>query len=240
MTCVKCSKVINNDESAVSCDSCARMVHRDCSDLSASELRVMDLKGKRVLKYYCEECQMGVKLVPKLIAKVESLKAELKQLQAMVANSRTLPDETIVEEIQERHYKANNIMIFNLPEDVENRSEKDSDMQKVRGTIKDITQDEPRVLKTFRVGKRNKNGFRPLKEVFQLHEDAMIVLRNKKEIKRDRKLFIEPDLTVMQLGVLNKLKSELKERKEKGENVAIRYKNGIPKILNLNLRGPTE
>nr|CAI5858889.1 unnamed protein product [Callosobruchus analis] len=71
MACVKCSKVINKDESAVSCDSCARMVHRDCSDLSDSELRVMDLKGKRVLKYYCEECQMGIKLVPKLIAKVD-------------------------------------------------------------------------------------------------------------------------------------------------------------------------
>nr|CAI5860343.1 unnamed protein product [Callosobruchus analis] len=191
------------------------MVHRDCSDLSASELRVMDLKGKRVLKYYCEECQMGIKLVPKLIAKVESLEAELKQLQAMVANSRTLPDETIVEEIQERHYKANNIMIFNLPEDVENRSEKDSDMQKVKDTKRYHKRHNarwPRVLKTFRVGKRNKNGFRLLKVVFQHHKDVMTVLRNKKEIKRDRKLFIELDLTVVQVGVLNKLKTELKER----------------------------
>nr|CAI5823155.1 unnamed protein product [Callosobruchus analis] len=68
MVCVKCKTRLSEDDSVLACDNCTRLVHRDCSGLSVSEFRVMDLKAKRLLKYYCDDCQMGVKLFPKFIA----------------------------------------------------------------------------------------------------------------------------------------------------------------------------
>ncbi|CAH2021131.1 unnamed protein product [Acanthoscelides obtectus] len=40
----------------------------------------MALKGKRLLKFYCDDCLLGIRLVPKLNQKVDNLIEELEKL----------------------------------------------------------------------------------------------------------------------------------------------------------------
>lgn len=49
----------------------ARISIEKCSGLNASALKVMDLKGGRNMKYYCGDCQMVIKLIPKLRAPID-------------------------------------------------------------------------------------------------------------------------------------------------------------------------
>ncbi|KAG5873467.1 hypothetical protein JTB14_007861 [Gonioctena quinquepunctata] len=80
MSCIKCN--VANNEPSLNCDSCERIVHvnSDCSGLNASELKVKTLKGKRTLRFLCEECLMGVRLVPKLMKKIDDLQEEVNKL----------------------------------------------------------------------------------------------------------------------------------------------------------------
>lgn len=53
----------------VSCDGCSRSVCKQCADLTSSEITVIELKGKRVMKFYCQSCLGGesVELFHKII-----------------------------------------------------------------------------------------------------------------------------------------------------------------------------
>lgn len=226
MVCANCEQTLK-DKDIIMCDSCSRAVHRECSDLNASELKVMDLKGKRVLRYYCEDCQAGIKLIPKLLTKVDQLEAELMLIKSQ-NQQPTLSEEIVISEIQERQKRASNVMFYNLPENL-------NDPQEVTTISKNITDiNDLKVMKAIRVGKANKNGARPLKVIFNSPDVALMVIRNKRKINTNRKIFIEPDMTPQQLINMNKLKDELRNRKTKGEKVAIKYTNGIPQITHLN------
>lgn len=74
MDYVEC-KITNNDH-FLNCDGCERYIHSksDCSGLNPAELEVLGPRGKRALKFYYEECQSGMRLIPKLIEKIEELK----------------------------------------------------------------------------------------------------------------------------------------------------------------------
>ncbi|KAG5895619.1 hypothetical protein JTB14_017728 [Gonioctena quinquepunctata] len=105
MNCAHCKE--NKDIPTISCDGCERPVHREqkCSG-NASELKVMDLKGGRNLKFYCGDCQMGVKLIPKLLASIDNMQAEINELKNKIDSSTTLwSEDRIIDEITEREKK---------------------------------------------------------------------------------------------------------------------------------------
>lgn len=52
MDCNKCK----TSQKAVTCDSCKKGYCKACSGLTASEIKVMELKERRVLKFYCKTC----------------------------------------------------------------------------------------------------------------------------------------------------------------------------------------
>nr|CAI5835954.1 unnamed protein product [Callosobruchus analis] len=119
MECMKCK--ITNNEPSFHCDSCDGLVHHDCSGLSTSELKVMTLRSRRILKYYCDECQLGLKLIPKLSKKLEQLTAEVEKLKASIAtppeNSTMQQDfEEVLNEIEERNSRRQNIICYGVAE----------------------------------------------------------------------------------------------------------------------------
>lgn len=226
MVCANCKQNLK-DKDIIMCDSCGRAVHRECSDLNASELKVMDLKGKRVLRYYCEDCQSGLKLIPKLLAKVDQLEAELLLMKSQ-NHHPVLSEEVIVTEIGERQKRASNVMLYNVPENTDDIHEVTTISRELTG-INDLN-----VVRAVRVGKPNKNGARPIKVTYQNPEVAMMVIKNKRKINKSRKIFVEPDMTPQQMITMKKLKDELQDRKNKGEKAVIKYTNGVPHIEHLN------
>ncbi|VEN44357.1 unnamed protein product, partial [Callosobruchus maculatus] len=129
---------------------------------------------------------------------------------------KSFSEETVITEVYERQKKANNLMFYNLAED-HNR-----DLDKAKELIKEITKTDIEIIKTLRIGKRNKNGARALKVVLQNHEDVMTVIRQKKNLNKERKVFVDIDMTNMQLDITKKAREELSRRRQNGEEVFIK------------------
>lgn len=224
MECIKCRCVDNR--SFLKCDGCERPVHSECSGLNASELKVMGLKGARLLKFYCEDCTIGVRLVPQLIKKLDDLHSEIEQMKRNSSeNEVSLPGDSILKEIDERQRRANNIMIFNMPES-------HNDVSKAKEIIKDLIKEDVCVEKAIRAGKPNKNGIRALKIKLNSSREAEKVIKAKKDVLKGRGLYVSADLTPMQSENIAKLKLEAERRKLNGESVAFKFIRGVPSIIN--------
>lgn len=76
MSCSKCHQ--SDKEKKIVCD---RLIHVVCAGLNVQELKVLILKdGKRTLRYSCDDCQERVRLVPKLLKKIDILEEKLYHL----------------------------------------------------------------------------------------------------------------------------------------------------------------
>nr|CAI5855667.1 unnamed protein product [Callosobruchus analis] len=101
----------------LSCDGWERPIHHDRSNLSASDLKVMALRSKRMLRFYWDDCLTGVKLVPTLIKKVDDLTKEVEKLKNSPVPAITSADyEELLREMEDRNSRKQNIIIYNLPE----------------------------------------------------------------------------------------------------------------------------
>ena len=229
MECILCKN--KGDEAMLYCDGCDRPVHRECSELSQTELRVMDLKGKRSLKFYCNDCSEGIKLVPKLYKKIDSLFAEVESLKSQIQNNICNNEESILNELHERQKRTNNLNINNLPEPSASK-ESLSDTEVVKNIFKEITNKDVKIIQSIRIGKENKNGARSLKFILSDPTDVINIIKNRNKIGRDKRIYINQDLTYKQRENMKKLWNELKQQKEKGKNdIFIKYIRGIPKIV---------
>lgn len=234
MECIKCKAVDNNP--SLSCDGCQRFVHRGCSDLNASELKVMDLRGKRLLKYYCEECLNGVRMVPALLKRIDDVEKLIEHMKnqsphSSVSSSPTQvsPIEDVINEIEERQRRKNNIIIFNMKETTS--VTESGDAIQVDSIIKEATNESLIVKKVFRIGKANKNGHRAVKVILTNHEDALKIIRGRRNVKCVQGITIETDMTACQIGYLKQLREKLNARKEAGETgLYIKYVDGTPRI----------
>ncbi|CAH1109118.1 unnamed protein product [Psylliodes chrysocephalus] len=144
----------------------------------------MELREKRLLNFFCDDCQEGSKLlheIPDLIAKIDDLQEEI-----MITKENT------INEIHERQRRANNSIMFNVPE----ASRQKTDFDTVKEIVSEIFQDLS-IVKTIRVGKKNKNGNRLLKVALRNSDDALSIAKNKKKMKKES--FLEVDLTIVQI-----------------------------------------
>lgn len=219
----------------VSCDSCARLFHKKpCSGLNASEIKVMELKGSRQLKFFCIDCQNGLKVVPQLIKAVDELRQEIDTLKRtpvmqippidpVPSGSPMLNEADVLVELQERQKRANNVMLFNVPEG--------NDTDQVKRIFSIMSErDSPRISDSLRIGKPNKNNSRGLRLTLDspLEVEKLVKLGHK---LKGENVYINFDLTSKERERNKLLLTEFRTRKGNGENVSIRYQNRIPNIV---------
>lgn len=58
-----------------------------------------------------------------------------------------------------------------------------------------------------------------------------MVVRNRRKINKNKRIYVDVDLTTLQRETLKRLREELKSRTEAGEKVRIKYFSSIPKIV---------
>lgn len=80
-------------------------------------------------------------------------------------------------------------------------------------------------VSSARIEIRNKNGCQSLRLTIESPEMVRLILRNRRELNRRSKVFLEADLTSKQRAEVNMLKFELKE------SLFLRYIKGIPKLI---------
>lgn len=56
-TCVKCCEKVEKDQ----CELCGRFLCRDCSNVTATEIRALELQSRHMLRFYCSSCQTFIK-----------------------------------------------------------------------------------------------------------------------------------------------------------------------------------
>lgn len=234
--CIVCNKNENDQNNLVSCDSCNRVLHKkDCSGLNSSEIRVMELKGPRQLKFFCKDCHEGFRQVPKLIALVGELQKEVEKLKSASpascshehSDGNPVNEEEMLIEFQDRQKRSNNVMLFNIPEG-------NDDKEEVSNIFSSLVSSPPEILHLSRVGKRNVNNARSLKVVLPSSLDVLNIVKNRSKLK-GRRIYVNFDLTPKQREAERTLYTQLKNRREKGEkNLSVRYRNGIPHIIQKN------
>lgn len=151
--------------------------------------------------------------------------------------------EDIISELNDRTRRAFNVLVYNIPEkktpDTKSRIEHDKALANklTQVTVPNVENK----LKVFRIGKPTKDRPRPMKIVFLTEVLARqfcesfsqdLVAKTDEAFKN---ISISRDRTPKERQHLNDLRSKLETRTKNGEkNLTIRYRNGIPTILNTN------
>lgn len=76
--CILCKKTDDSDQ-LWTCDQCQKRICTNCSKLSASEIKCMELKKQRTLKFYCKPCLETMSFNKDLIEEMKKLRAVVKQ-----------------------------------------------------------------------------------------------------------------------------------------------------------------
>lgn len=171
--------------------------------------------------------------------KLNSLESSFKTLNvtsqttASTVEHQLRSSEQLIREVQERHNREKNIIVVGLPEqtssNVEERTAKDeADVLKITSII---SNEIPKPIKIFRIGKFNPERNRSIKACYESHGPAKQLLRNKAKLPEYIKIF--SDQTPSQQKYLKSLQDELKCREKNGESgLTIKYINGTPTIIN--------
>ena len=168
----------------------------------------------------------------KLIAEVET-KFE-RNLSILSDNIQHSLKEDILNELENRDARQNNIVIFGLPEPTlpaagSSSSSDEGDKDNVLSMFSEIGIDDVNISRCFRLGQKNSQPRpRPLKVILKSREVKELVLSAAPKLSRlsdshrFRKVFIKVDLTPLQQEQGKLLRQQLRSRKEAGEDVVIR------------------
>lgn len=141
--------------------------------------------------------------------------------------------DSLAYEIGERSKRSRNLMIYNIPQSDSSvlKERIDSDEKHVAGllTTLGLSEEKHSILKMVRVGKMTDQKVRPLKLVCSSTDAVMKILRNSKKLQSSN-IKISRDLTKQQQGTHKKVRAEYNDRKAKGEDVVLKYSNGMPVI----------
>lgn len=240
-SCHKCTKSINDDqiEKAPRCDSCRVFFHLDekCSGLCASEQRAIVVQ-KRIILFFCEDCILAFKKIPLLTNKVVQLEQQIKSLKEEIdiikqktsCNADNM--ESIIHEIHDRADRANNLMVYGVPES-KNRSLQQKikdDETALTPLFSDVGIGQDDVIKVLRVGKAIEGKTRPIKLIMKDSHLVKNVITRRNNIKNDN-IKVSYDKTKLQQEQFKSTLAELRSREQKGESdLFIKFINGSPVI----------
>lgn len=191
------------------------------------------------------DAQTAVQLdTNRLIAEIRALRQENSDLRATVAtlndridaieqrSPQSVGEEVLLDlydEIENRRQREKNIIIYNVPE-LQSQLAKDCiahDMAIIKSNLVKII---PNIIihKIIRLGPKENNP-RPLKVILNSKEDALQILKNKKDFNQ---VNIQSDRTPAERSHLKKLRDTMNERMAAGEQgLTIRYRRGRPEIV---------
>ncbi|KAL5239425.1 hypothetical protein ACI65C_006835 [Semiaphis heraclei] len=249
--CFSCNEQFAELDNPLKCDSCSSLVHNKCSGLSATELKCLGLKN-RILKFFCASCDQGLKELPELKTLIKKLLVDVDNIKNITINNTNSTDninfsnEFVINEINERNRRANNLIFYNIEESDSNRSDDriTSDFNHINNIISiilsDISRDIPIPLKVIRLGRYQPGKMRPIKTIFSTATDVFDIIRNKKKITHSNLpsiINISTDRTPNQRESMKKLREELASRTNNGETgLTIKFQRGVPKIIKIMAR----
>lgn len=164
--------------------------------------------------------------------KVQQLETKLSGLELGQVNN--IPQEKLFSEFMDRQSRARNIVLFNVPE-----FQSTVPADKCKDTSSFLTELFNTIglnihpVSVHRLGKPS-NKPRPLRIVLPIPSEVFEILKVKRKLLNDTRFAsvrISTDRTVIQQNYFKSVLSELKSRRDNGENdLIIKYLNNIPTI----------
>lgn len=176
--------------------------------------------------------------------KLEEFDKRLTSLEQRESTPNQSNIDLVMEEIHERNVRKRNLIVFNAHES--SSSQPQAIKTHETGLVASIVESaingyDISKIKFFRLGSKTTGKIRPIKLIFPSDEDVLQVLRNfsvdsfpsnepnLQDIKLSR------DRSPLELSTLKTLRQELDSRLKAGEkDLTIKYRNGVPKIVQLN------
>lgn len=100
--CQNCKDEIK-DSGAFNCDICLGKVHKECSNLTASEIKCMLLKN-RVLKFVCCNCSMKISDAATMYKLIFEISNELKEVKNQMKELKNIVMKTNLDDKKEKTY----------------------------------------------------------------------------------------------------------------------------------------
>lgn len=153
---------------------------------------------------------------------IVNIKSDFEQLKLSLSSSNS----EILQEVEERQLRRNNVMIFGLPETSHGSltERKDHDNRAIHELFETIGIQNVSTEETRRVGRITDDKIRALKVTLKDVNTKRKILRSAKELRKSsrfRHVFLANDATKWQQKELFYLRSELKKRRDLGEDVVI-------------------
>lgn len=145
--------------------------------------------------------------------------------------------EDVIMEMNDRNSRKQNIIVFGVPEyegSVEQK--KISDLDNIIKICNALCVDKiiSDNVKCIRIGRVISSKIRPIKVIFPNESMVHEIIKKCTDSKfKDafKGITLSFDRTPKQIDYFHSLKNELKDRQDKGDQVAIKYKNGVPRIV---------
>ena len=235
--CTTCDEKVDTGDKFITCDLCNNSVHASCENLDSKKLaKILSVKDDVV--WFCGPCKAKnplnlLKMIPNLVKNQEHLEKELEALKSKVQtiaqnNSHEVaatsvpspkPLTDMFKEFELRRTKAMNVVMVGMK--IEGEDLRTPIVEFIKKNLGiDINNTLSFIHKT--------KGERPLMILkFNNQQARDQVLSDSKKLFRSsddnvRRVFLNPDLTIIQRMEFKKLREELKRRRAAGERVTIR------------------
>ena len=237
--CVICAKDVK-DEEALQCDLCDYWFHIECYRMDREDYqKIQDIV--ELVQWFCRSCVSSFKGLKK---QVTSLQKRVDELESSMETKINEKVSDILYERLEREKRKCNLVFFGMPEAGDDRQGKDRmkfDRNRVcqlgNNLCDELKTKEEDIETLFRVGERDPEKKRPLVVKFRNAKDKFRLLKNSKKLNQAKdgrsSVFIAPDLTKEQRTESQKVYTELKRRKDAGEeNLVILRGRIVEKKMN--------
>lgn len=223
------------------CCVCKNSYFHSCEDYTISELRTM--KNKRGASWSCRNCNVVSNDINELRAAILTLKNEIlsRERSTTIAESAF---EEIINEINDRNNRKQNIVLFNVPEPISQNADerKEHDRTTTLSILRSLPTDvDLEGVQINRVGRfvPNAGRHRPIKVRLNGVRDVHNLIKNARNLKSSNEfkhIHISMDKTKRQNEYYKKVKAELDLRAANGEvGLRIRYDGGVPTIVSSSL-----
>lgn len=176
-----------------------------------------------------------------LSTELASLTTKVVTLEANIASSNTksstLINDNLISEMIDRQSRRNNVLLFNLPEALNDSINASSDATSIQNIL-DFLNLKSKPNSVTRLGKPSSNTTkpRPIKLHFSDQKDIFELFSYQNKLKSNptwKDLRFSSDRTKQQQEYMSHLRQELLNRQSNGEqDLIIKYIKGTPKIIN--------
>lgn len=206
----------------------------DASNTCLTKLEGIENNCCKFTTFIDEQTETNKKVDESLVelkGRVSTLETKLVTHVAQPSTSTAASPTAIVDitagELRERQRRARNVIIANIGE----QASPEADLEAVIKLFSNAGQ-YPRPSATNRLGAPQPDRPRLLRLIYTCEDDARTVLRASSHLKKKANINVRSDLTQNQLRCLERLRTELNNRREAGEaNIDIRYVRGTPTIV---------